>query len=57
MVLNIFDKIFLMRTVFTFLAALTLSVASYSQNPKEELTLKDAVMGYYKGISREHVWN
>ena len=56
MVLNIFDKIFLMRTVFTFLAALTLSIASYSQNPKEELTLKDAVMGYYKGLYPENMY-
>ena len=45
-----------MRTVFTFLAALTLSMASYSQNPKEELTLKDAVMGYYKGLYPENMY-
>ena len=45
-----------MRTVFTFLAALTLSMASYSQDPKEELTLKDAVMGYYKGLYPENMY-
>ena len=45
-----------MRIVFTFLAALTLSIASYSQNPKEELTLKDAVMGYYKGLYPENMY-
>ena len=45
-----------MRTVFTFLAALTLSMASYSQNPKEELTLKDAIMGYYKGLYPENMY-
>ena len=45
-----------MRTIFTFLAALTLSLASYSQDPKEELTIKDAVMGYYKGLYPENMY-
>ena len=45
-----------MRIVFTFLAALILSIACYSQNPKEELTLEDAVMGYYKGLYPENMY-
>ena len=45
-----------MRTIFTFLAALTLSLASYSQDQKEELTIKDAVMGYYKGLYPENMY-
>lgn len=48
--LNIFDKFFKMRIILTFLASLVLFMVSYSQNLKKELTLNDAVMGYYKGL-------